>query len=95
MPCLNDIEYEIVLSQVSLDECTKYIQSHFSERYELPAGDKLMGLTLIGRGMVPVGVDGHTVVFPVVKPCYGAYLIRVKNADEAIEKLRASGKRVW
>jgi hypothetical protein len=51
-------------------------------------GFKIFDKYIIGIPPVAIGLEGDIVVFPFTKPCYGTFLLRVPEAEEA-SRLRA------
>ena len=88
MACIHDYDYDVLLSQVSNEECITFIREITKEVYYVQSGYELMGLKLTGGDRIPVGVDGQWLVFQFVRPCWGASVVRLADADETIEKLR-------
>ena len=59
MACIHDYDYDVLLSQVSNEECIKFIREITKEVYYVQSGYELMGLKLTGGDRIPVGVDGQ------------------------------------
>jgi len=88
MGCLNNLPYEIILSNASFRECRDYIRSNYSEFYIIPPGYKIFDVYVIGVPPIYAGVDGESVVFPYTKPCHGTFLVKVPSAPEEVKRLR-------
>jgi hypothetical protein len=86
--CIEQLPYEVLLSGVSFKECRDYIVKHFREIYYVDPGFKIFDKFIIGIPPVAIGLEGDIVVFPFTKPCYGTFLLRVPEAEEA-SRLRA------
>jgi hypothetical protein len=54
-------------------------------------GFKIFEKPIIGIPPISVGLDGDTITFPFTKPCYGTFLLRVDDKEEA-ERIRREGK---
>ncbi|NLX48791.1 MAG: DUF1894 domain-containing protein [Methanospirillum sp.] len=91
MSCIDQIEYEIILSGASFREGAEYIRKHFGEHYEVDPGYRLFDAHLIGVPPVVLGVDAEDVIFPYTKPCRGTFLLRARGPEE-IARLRARKK---
>jgi len=88
LSCIDEMKYEVLLSQCSFKEAREYIRAKFKEVVEVPPGYRIFDTFLIGVPPLLVGIDGDDVIIPYTKPCYGTYVMRIAGGDE-IEKLRA------
>jgi hypothetical protein len=88
LSCIDELKYEVLLSQCSFKEAREYIKNNFKEVIEVPPGYRIFDTFLIGVPPLFVGVEGEDVIIPFTKPCYGTYVMRIKGGEE-IEKLRA------
>jgi len=88
LSCIDEMKYEILLSQCSFKEAREYIRNKFKEVIEVPPGYRIFDTFLIGVPPLFVGVEGDDVIIPYTKPCYGTYVMRMEGGDE-IKKLRA------
>lgn len=88
MGCIELMDYEIVLSNVSFKEGREYIKTNIKEVYEVKPGYKLFDIYLIGIPPILVGIEGDYVIFPYIKPCHGAFVLKIKGGEE-LERLRA------
>ena len=87
MGCIDEQDYEILLPNSSLKECTAYIKKNFKEIFYVRQGYRIFDTYLIGDKTIPVAVDGDHVIMPYVKPCHGSFVLRIKGKAE-VEKLR-------
>ena len=87
MGCIELMDYKILQSRVSFKECREFILSNCKEVYEVEPGYQLFDAYLIGNPPIFVGVDGDDVIFPYVKPCHGAFVLKISGPEE-IERLR-------
>ena len=94
MGCIEQLPYEVLLSGVSFAESRKYIEEHYQEIYFVDPGFKIFDKYIIGIPPIAIGMEGDTVVFPFTKPCYGTFLLKVPESEEAarIRKLRLRTK---
>lgn len=83
MPCVDELPYEVVLSKASFAECRAYVEKHCPQYCNVDPGFKLFEKAIIGVPPIAIGLDGTAVFFPFTKPCYGTFLLRIENADEA------------
>jgi len=88
--CLEEMKYEVLLSQCSFKEAREYIKKNFKDTVEVPPGYRILNVHLIGVPPLLIGIDGDRVIFPYTKPCYGTFVLRVEAADE-IGRLRSKG----
>lgn len=88
MGCVEAMNYEIVLRNVSFKESREYIRANYREFIDVPPGFKVFDIHLIGMPPVTIGLDGDTVIFPYTKPCHGTFLLKVEDTAEA-GRLRA------
>ena len=58
----------------------------------MPGGYKVKGITLLGMTS-PVGFTGNEIIFRFTKPCFGFFVIKLKNEAEEVKKLREQYKR--
>ncbi len=92
MVCLSGYDYEILLKNTTLKECENYIKGHSEDVYLVPGGYKVKGITLLGMTS-PVGFTGNEIIFRFTKPCFGFFVIKLKNEAEEVKKLREQYKR--
>ncbi len=90
MGCLEEMKYEVLLSQCSFKEAREYIKKNFKDTVEVPPGYRILNVHLIGVPPLLIGIDGDRVIFPYTKPCYGTFVLRVEALDE-IGRLRSKG----
>jgi hypothetical protein len=93
MACINDIEYEILLSGATLGECEKFIRKNSDEVFHVKGGYKVCDVPLMGSKPIPIGVKGSTMFFVFTKPCFGLFVLKIKDADAEIKRLRSSAKK--
>jgi len=88
MGCIELMDYEILLSNVSFKEGREFIKRNFREVYEVEPGYKLFDVYLIGVPPILVGVEDEHVIFPYLKPCRGTFVLKMKGGEE-IGRLRS------
>ncbi|MCQ8894790.1 MAG: DUF1894 domain-containing protein [Methanolinea sp.] len=84
MACIESLKYEIVLKGASFSECREYIKKNCREVLTVDPGTLLFEKPIIGIPPVFIGLDGDTITFPYTKPCYGTFLLRTENPEEAL-----------
>lgn len=92
MVCLSGYNIEILLKNATLKECENLIKEHSEETYLVPGGYKVKGIFLLGTD-IPVGFSENDIIFQYIKPCFGLFVIRIKNEAEEIKKLREQYKK--
>lgn len=91
MVCIDELNYEILLSKATYKDCSKFIRSKFNETYIIEPGFKLFEAYIIGVPPIYVAVADETVIFPYTKPCHGTFVLSI-HSPEAAAKLRKMGK---
>lgn len=92
MSCIDEIPYEILLSRVTPKQCGEFVKKNTDEMYHVPGGYKIRGVPLVGGTAIPVGISGSDLIFQFVKPCSGLYVLKISEAQDEIEKVRAEFK---
>ena len=92
MSCIEDNSYEILLSQATPKQCEEFVKKNTDEMYYVPGGYKILGAALKGDS-IPVGIRGTDLIFQFIKPCYGFFVLKIENAQDEIEKVRADFKK--
>ena len=92
MVCLSGFDYEILLRNATLKECESVIKENSEDVYLVPGGYKVSDIFLLGTS-VPVGFSGNDILFQFIKPCFGLFVIRLKNEEGEIKKLRNQYKK--
>jgi hypothetical protein len=95
MACLNDFDYDVLLSHQTYAESEKFIRERYWETYYVEPGFTVLGLRLLGADHVPVAIEDNTdnIILPYTKPCMGTFVVRIKHAKEEIERLRKTYDR--
>ena len=92
MVCLSEYDFDILLKNATLKECETLIKERSEEVYLVPGGYAVKGIILMGA-TVPVGFSGHDIIFQFIKPCFGLFVIRLRNETEEIRRLRDQYKK--
>lgn len=92
MGCIESLKYEIVLRGASFRECRDYVRSYCPEYYDVQPGFRIFEKPVIGVPPISIGLDGDMVTFPYTKPCYGTFLMRIEDPEEA-EHIRSMAKK--
>jgi hypothetical protein len=91
MVCLTEFDHEILLKNTTLKECQEFIKEHAEDVYLVPGGCKIRGFILLGAA-VPVGFSRDDILFQFTKPCFGFFVIKLKNEAEEVKRLRKQYK---
>ena len=91
MGCIEKLNYEVIDKHISFKEAAEYISKNCAEIYEVKPGFKLFDKAIIGIPPIRIGINGDVITFPFTKPCYGTFLLRVSDAEEA-DMLRRKAK---
>ena len=92
MVCLSEFDYEILLKNATPKECENLIKEQSEEVYLVPGGYTVKGIFLLGTA-IPVGFSGNAIIFQFIKPCFGLFVLRMKNEADEINKLREQYKK--
>jgi hypothetical protein len=87
MGCIESLKYEIILRDASFRECREYIRTNYKEYVDVEPGFKIFDKHIIGIPPISIGFEGDVIIFPFTKPCYGTFLMKVEDHDEA-ERIR-------
>lgn len=88
MVCLSDLDFELLLKNATLKECEKAVMDNSEEAYLVPGGYKVKDLPLMGKA-APVGFSGDDIIFQYTKPCFGFFVLRLRDESEEVKKLKA------
>jgi hypothetical protein len=81
------MKYEIILRDASFRECREYIRTNCREYIDVDPGFKIFEKHIIGVPPISIGFEGDVIIFPFTKPCYGTFLMKIEDRDEA-ERIR-------
>lgn len=92
MVCLTEFDHEILLKNTTLKECQEFIKEYSDEVYLVPRGYKVKSFVLLGPA-IPVGFSRNDILFQFTKPCFGFFVIRLKNEEKEVKKLKDQYKK--
>lgn len=92
MVCLSGYNIEVLLKNATPKECENVVKEHSEDMYLVPGGYDIKGIFLLGTD-IPVGFSGNDIIFQFIKPCFGLFVIRMKNEAEEIKKLKEQYKK--
>jgi hypothetical protein len=90
MGCLNDYDYDILLSHKTYKESEEFIRARYWETYYVEPGYTVLNLRILGADHVPIAVEDNTnnLILPYTKPCMGTFVVRIKNVPDEIARIR-------
>jgi hypothetical protein len=77
------MKYEIILRDASFRECRDYIRATCKEYVDVDPGFKIFDKHIIGVPPISIGFEGDVIFFPFTKPCYGTFLMKIEDHEEA------------
>ncbi len=84
-------DYEILISRAGFKECKEIIEEHSPEVIYVNAGEKILGVRIIGVPPIAVGINEEksTITLPYTKPCYGTSVVELPVGKEDIEAIKS------
>ena len=93
MGCIESMKYEIILRDASFRECRDYIRGNYKEYVDVDPGFKIFDKHIIGVPPISIGFEGDVLIFPFTKPCYGTFLMKIEDPDEAARIRQYAAKK--
>jgi hypothetical protein len=93
MGCIESMKYEIILRDASFRECRDYIRANYKDYVDVDPGFKIFDKHIIGIPPISIGFDGDVIIFPFTKPCYGTFLMKIEDHDEAARIRQYAAKK--
>ena len=95
MACLNDYDYDILLSHTTYIRAEKFILRQILGNILCGTRLSVLGLRILGTDYVPIAVEDNTnnLILPYTKPCMGTFVIRIKNVPEEVDRIRKNFER--
>jgi hypothetical protein len=93
MGCIESMKYEIILRDASFKECRDHIRANYKEYVDVDPGFKIFDKHIIGIPPISIGFDGDVIIFPFTKPCYGTFLMKIEDPDEAARIRQYAAKK--
>lgn len=85
MGCIDEMNYEILLSKATYRECSAFVRANYDDVYIVPPGYHMFDVFIIGVPPIYVGVDGDNIIFPYTKPCHGTFVLTIPSPEEVGE----------
>lgn len=84
-------DYKIIISRAGFKECKQIILDHSPEVIQVKAGEKILGIRIIGIPPIPIGINEETckITLPYTKPCYGTAVVELPLDKEEIRKIKS------
>jgi hypothetical protein len=80
--CIDEMNYEILLSKASFKEYSTFIRSNYDEIYIVQPGYHMFNVFIIGVPPIYVAVDDENIIFPYTKPCHGTFILSIHSPEE-------------
>ena len=88
---INKIKHEVLLERASFQEAREFIEKNSDEVYHVLPGYRLFhDCYLVGVPPIALGVKGSELIFPLVRPRLGTFVIKA-GAEEEIKRLQKMG----
>ncbi|MDD1774067.1 MAG: DUF1894 domain-containing protein [Methanobacterium sp.] len=83
--------YEILISRAGFKDCKIIIEEHSPEVIHVKAGEKILGVRIIGIPPIAIGIDEEkgTITLPYTKPCYGTSVVELPIDEEEIKIIKS------
>lgn len=83
--------YEILISRAGFKECKEIIEEHSTEVIHVKAGEKILGVRIIGIPPIAIGIDEArgTITLPYTKPCYGTSVVELPIDEEEMKNIKS------
>jgi hypothetical protein len=83
--------YEILISRTGFKECKQVIEDNSKEVIHVKAGEKILGVRIIGVPPIAIGIDEEkgTITLPYTKPCYGTSVVELPIDEEEINNIKS------
>lgn len=86
--CMDNIKHDVLLEGATFKKAREFIQRNFKEVYYVQPGYKILrDCYLVGVPPIALAIDNSDLIFPIVKPHYGTFVIKA-HAEQEINKLR-------
>src|SRR5512136_793775 len=93
MSCIEQMKYDLLLERVSFKEAKEFIEKNSDEVYYVDPGYKIFkDYYMIGVPPIAMGAKGDELIFTYVKPCHGAFVMKIKSVEE-IQRLRDEAQK--
>lgn len=90
---VDKVDHEVLLERATFMEAREFIERNSDEVYHVLPGYRLFhDCYLVGVPPIALGIKGYDLIFPIVKPRLGTYVIKAKAHDE-VKKLREMGSK--
>ncbi len=88
---INKIKHEVLLERASFREAREFIEKNSDEVYHVQPGYRLFhDCYLVGIPPIALGIKGSELIFPLVRPRLGTFVIKA-GANEEIKRLQKMG----
>lgn len=88
MKCMDNIKHDVLLEGATFKEAREFIKRSFDEIYYVQPGYKVLhDCYLVGVPPIALAVMDSDLIFPIVKPHYGTFVVKA-HSEQEIVKLR-------
>ncbi len=88
MKCMDNIKHDVLLEGATFKDAREFIRRNFKEVYYVQPGYRILkDCYLVGVPPVPIAIENSNIIFPIVKPHYGTFVVKVQ-AEQEINKVR-------
>ncbi|MDM7939526.1 MAG: DUF1894 domain-containing protein [Methanothrix sp.] len=90
---LDKIKHEVLLERATFSEAREFIEKNSDEVYHVLPGYRLFhDCYLVGVTPIALGIKDSDLIFPLVRPRLGTFVIRA-GAEEEVRRLKETGVR--
>jgi hypothetical protein len=88
---IDKIKHEVLLERATFSEARAFIEKNSDEVYHVLPGYRLFhDCYLVGVPPIALGIKGSDLIFPLVRPRLGTFVIRAL-AEEEVRRLKEMG----
>lgn len=92
---LDKIKHEILLERATFSEAREFIEKNSDEVFHVLPGYRLFhDCYLVGVPPIALGINGFDLIFPLVRPRLGTFVIRAR-AEEEVGRLKEMGLKAF
>ncbi len=90
---IDKIKHEVLLERVTFREAREFIEKNSDEVYHVLPGYRLFhDCYLVGVPPIALGIKGSDLIFPLVRPRLGTFVIKARD-DEEVRRLKEMGSK--
>ncbi len=90
---IDKIKHEVLLERATFMESREFIEKNSDEVFYVSPGYRIFqDCYLVGVPPIALGIKDSDLIFPLVRPHLGTFVIRAM-AEEEVEKLKVVGRK--